>query len=156
MSNTKLWGITETHLVYTTEEDAKIMAEWLRKKNQGLANLKFNVYEVFPDCFLSKIKNGYDTWKVIMLRDGTVKECVKVNRIIPGRFGFNRGSIQTIEYNIKQGATAPHNASAYEEVRGIIYTCLAKDKEEAIALCEKYRIKTLIDDIWQGKKRKPF
>lgn len=149
MSNTKLWGITETYLVYTTEEDAKTMAEWLTKKVPHLAK-GFKVHEIFPDCFINKIKNGYDTWKVVMERDGTVNECKQTNGIIPSRFGFNKGSIQVISYN----HSLP--ANTYTEHRAIIYTALAKDKEEAIALCEKYRIKTLIDDIWQGKKREPF
>jgi hypothetical protein len=134
----KLWGITDCSLVYTSEEKAKAMSEWIKTRlkfwTEEQKAQKYRVYEVYPDCFIGKIQRGYDTWIVKMARDGTVIKCERTE-ILPTRFGFSTTKI----------------VDDFPKGKYLWFTCLALDEKEAAALCDKARIKTLLDDAWFTK-----
>jgi hypothetical protein len=155
MNKVRLWGLTGCPSVFTSEESASILAEFLHRTGSKVHGLKFKVYEIFPDCYAEKIKKGYTTFSLVMDRAGKVLKISKDVYVVPTRFGFNSGRIMKTSSLILH-PTNPNKNREYEMFKAVHYTCLAKDEEEATHLCDKYRIKTLLDDIWFKKEGASF
>lgn len=130
MSETHLWGITRCYQVFRKKENADYFCKYLNEKFYRTGNHQLKVYEIFTDCYVDKLKRGWKTFAVIMERDGTLISC-KEQVIFPTVYGFKSGRI-----------------NVFGNKKTISYTCLAKDEDHAEYLCNEYRIKTFLDDIW--------
>ena len=149
----KLWGVIGTSQVFTTEENAKTYSTFMKKgmvpNRLVTPENQYNVHEIFPDCFVNKIKKGYETFRVGMTREGKVLHCTK-NYVQPTRFGFTSGRIVPSRFSTQLNYAV--NKPEGTDGKMIAFTCLAADEREAVSLCDAYRIKTLIDDIWFKKE----
>ena len=126
---------------FSTEEKAKEFVDLCPKDMSQIPHkiiVKYNIQELYTDCYINKLKNGYKTFRVILKKDGTLIEA-KESWSIPGRFGWKNRQIS-------------YSTSEVPMRKSILVTGLFKDKDEAIAEAQKMRIKSLLDDIWDEKQ----
>lgn len=142
----ELWGVFKGNSlvqIYTTEEGATIVADFCNKKinpSQLKSAPRFYAYtvkKIFQDCYVNKIKKGYNVFLTVMYKDGAIVEEKVPKEFYISPYGFRKTFIYNPGIN--------NNKLLY-------YYDLCKDQAECNYKANQYRLSTLLDDVWDNKK----